>query len=88
MQHTKLFPAGLTRGRWVKDDSPNGCDSSQGAWLDITMVFFFSSFFFLYRPRFALVLFFLGLAMGIILFFFFRVVDVTSLAFLNSYSLL
>lgn len=33
--------------------------------------FFSLLFFFLYRPRFALVLFFLGLAMGIILFFFF-----------------
>lgn len=48
---------------------------------------FFLFYFFLYRPRFALVLFFLGLAMGIILFFF-LVVEVTSLAFLNSYSLL
>jgi hypothetical protein len=75
MQHTKLFPAGLTRGRWVMDDSPNGCDSSQGAWLDITMVFFLRFYFtdFGFLPL--VLLFFLG-ASSIILFFLFFSVSI------------
>ena len=43
VQPTKLFPAGLTRGLWVMDDRPNGCNSSQGVRGNIIIDFFFFS---------------------------------------------
>lgn len=73
MQHTKLFPAGLTRGRWVMDDSPNGCDSSQGAWLDITMVFFFFCRFYFTDSGFLFYSSKVPALLSLLLFYFFSV---------------
>lgn len=57
MHHTKLFPVGLTRGLWVMDDRPNGCDSSQGGEGERGIKYFLFFFFDFWFLIFALFIF-------------------------------